>query len=155
MAQTVPSRSTKQLESDALELVRNGIILHPEEPARTLAAQLYFRDDTDTMNLIGQVLCLRYLTRAIKAERLKARPTAESLPLFPGLENLPRRIVTQDGKRPLLAQSTVTQIRWYVKGLHKRHRERIADLKALLTRMSKYSRKERGLTAAMVAHREA
>lgn len=71
---TTDERSTEEVESDALELVRNAVILNPKLAAYTVAQFLYYRDETGTMAPLAQVLALRYLVRAVNAERRKARP---------------------------------------------------------------------------------
>lgn len=154
MAKTAVFRGPKELEAEVLEQVQNGIILHPDETAVILADSILHSQGTDCLKEFARTLLFGYLVRAIRAERRKARPKPETLPLFPGLRNLPRRIVTPEGKRPLLAKSTATEIRTYVKSLNAKHRERIAELQAVLEIMGKYITHNRGITVAEVADRE-
>jgi hypothetical protein len=107
-----------------------------------------------SLTLFASLLLTRYLARAIRAERRKARPKPAQIVLFDDLPRLPRRILNAEGKRPLLAKATITELRWYVKSLNRRHRERIADLQTVLDRMEKYVGPVRRLTVAEVARRE-
>jgi hypothetical protein len=100
------------------------------------------------------ILLRRFVERTIRAERRKLRPRPEQLLLF-GLDHLPQRIVTPEGKRPLLAKATATEVRAYVKSLNRKHRDRIADLQSVLKIMAKYTPKNRRLTVMAVAEMEA
>jgi hypothetical protein len=69
MVKNRPGRTVQEIKSDALELVRNRVLLCPKEHANIIATLLYFRDDTDTIALLSQILTIRYLARAVIAER--------------------------------------------------------------------------------------
>jgi hypothetical protein len=140
------------LEKQPFELVQDAIVLRPEEPAASLALILWNEYHLEDL---ARDLAIRYLERAINSERRKARPRPEQTPLFPDIPDLPTRIITPEGKRPLLARSTATEIRTYVKSLNAKHRDRIAGLQAVLEHMEKYTRTNRGLTASEVAKLEA
>jgi hypothetical protein len=143
----------QQLEITTAYRVQDAVILHPDQPAALLAEDLYAEDEGVVE--LGRMFALSYLVRAINAERRKAHPKPEILPLFAHLElSVPQRIVTPEGKRPLLAKSTATEIRAYVKTLNSRHRDKIAGLQAVLEIMGKYITENRGITAAEVAERE-
>ena len=164
---SVPQTAARRVEADVLELVQNAIILNPKDTAFELAQTLLAEVGVATVGIdtteagvlgklgplfdLAQVLMRQYLIRAINAERRMAHPRPEQPPLFPGIDNLPRRIVTAEGKRPLLAKSTATQIREYVKSLNNKHRDRIAGLQSVLEIMGKYTPKNRKLTAQAVA----
>jgi len=148
-----------ELEADilqlVLQLVENACILHPNESAADLASNLFYGNypsmaESQALARFTGTLITRYLVRAINAERRKSRPKPVQIVLFEGLD-LPQRITTPEGKRPLLAKATATEIRGHVKGLNRKHRNRIAGLQKLLSIMGKYTGKNRRLSAAMVA----
>jgi len=151
MGKTKPG-SVGEIEAEILELVRNNMILRPKMPAAILADTIWLEEGQDALRPMAGILMRRHLERIINAERRKLRPKLETAPLFPDLElPVPRRIVTPEGKRPLLAKCTVTQIRAYVKSLNNRHRDKIAGLQAVVEIMERHTRQNRGLTAAAVA----
>jgi hypothetical protein len=149
MPTEAPQKTLRDLEIEVLEVVKNALILYPKLPAAQLA-DLVFQESVE----LGSVLLTRYLVRLINAGRREARAKPETEPMFPGLEHLPQRIVTPEGKRPLLAKATATEIRTYVKSLNEKHRERIAELQELLKIMGKYITHNRGITPAEVARLE-
>jgi hypothetical protein len=152
-------KTSPNVEAEILDLVRNEIILKPDVASNTIAKELWEQigEQIDTEYLITELtrlLVRRYLVKIIMAERRKARPKREILPLFAHLElPVPQRIATAEGKRPLLAKSTATDIRAYVKTLNSRHREKVAGLQAVLEIMERYLRRDnrRGMTAGEVA----
>jgi hypothetical protein len=145
---------TETRQAEVLELVQNALIIYSDRAPLAVAGILW--SDESAIREFGRTLTIRYLVRLINAERRrKFRPKQQQLPLFPGLDHLPQRIVTPEGKRPLLAKSTATEIRAYVKGLNRKHRERIEQLQTVLQFMGKYIRNNRGITAAEVANLEA
>jgi hypothetical protein len=149
------ARSQKDLEAAAVDQVETAIILHPNWPAAKIAEWVWENPPADDSLIpLAKTMLIRYLIAAAKSQRRKANPRPEQPPLFPGIDNLPRRIVTAEGKRPLLAKSTATQIREYVKSLNAKHRDRIEGLQTLLAIMGKYTPKNRKLTAQAVASLE-
>ncbi len=157
MVKTAVKRSLRELEPEVLELIRNEMILCPDAASGTIARDLWEMNTEGLFSELGRVLSWHYVSRIVMAERRKARPKSDPEPaLFPYLKlAVPRRIATPEGKRPLLAKSTATEIRAYVKTLNNRHREQIAGLQAVLEIMEKYTRDHRGMTVAEVAQREA
>ncbi len=144
----------RDVEVEVRDLIQSAVIIFADRKAELIAEKLW-NTEQDVRDL-GRVLTIRYLAREINAERRKAKPKREILPLFPDLElPVPQRIVTPEGKHPLLAKSTATEIRAYVKTLNNRHRNRIAGLQAVLEIMERYTKTNRGMTAAEVAQREA
>ena len=148
------SRSLEALETEAFELIENGVILHPDLPASQLAEILADEADPQFYTELARLLVLRHLRRGIKAERAKHRQPVETPPLFEGLDHLPQRI-TVNGKRHAFATSTITELRAYIKTLNKRHQERIAEIQAVIDLMEKYSKTRRKLTVRKVAEFEA
>jgi hypothetical protein len=123
--QVAVKRSLRELEPEVLELIQNELILQPEAAGGTIAHDLWYRE-ANTFAELGRVLSYHYVVRVVASERRQARPRTETAPLFPDIPDVPRRIVTPEGKRPLLARSTATDIRQYVKTLNAKHRDRIA-----------------------------
>lgn len=153
MTKAAPAQNAEQLEKEALELIQNQLTLHPDEPASTISEFCISEADRVFVAELGHVLVLEYFTRLIKSARRTASPPPVTAPLFPELEHLPKRIVTPDGKRPLLAKSNISQVRAYLKSVNARHKEEITDLRAVLKTMIEYAREERGITVAEVAAR--
>jgi hypothetical protein len=154
LTKTATKKSLRELEPEVLEIVQNELILKLEGsgPAATggaIARVLWEKDADHVFSELGRVLVYHYIERLVMAERRKARPKPETLPLF-GIADLPRRIITPEGKRPLLAKSTATEIRAYVKTLNAKHRERIAGLQTVLEHMEKYTGSNRRLTPEAV-----
>jgi hypothetical protein len=154
MVKTAISRSAEALETETGELVENGVILHPDLPAAPLAEILLEEAEPGLLRELGRALTIRHLIRAIRAERLRGRKPIESAPLFAGLNHLPRTI-TLDGKRRVFAKANRTQLRAYLTSLHARHKDRIADIEAVLKLMEQYAAGERNVNVAAVAARVA
>jgi hypothetical protein len=155
MTQTVPTRSAEGLEKESLELVRNAIILHPDLPAIQLSENLVNGAEKSFLAELNRALAIRHFAQMIQSERRKTKEASAPQPSLFGMDELPRRIITPEGKRPLLKAATTTQIRAYVKTLNAKHRERIAQLQSVLKIMGKYARKNRGITASEAAQLEA
>jgi hypothetical protein len=140
-----------------LGLVENAAILHPQEPVDDVVRSL-IHDDRDPLfsplDEFASVLLIRFLQRAIQSHRRKVRPKPAQIVLFRELSHLPRRILTAEGKRPLLANATISQVRWYVKLLNQRHYERTQELNQVVKAMEKYVGPSRGLTVSEVARME-
>src|ERR1039458_9224034 len=99
MVKTAPARSAEPLQTDALELVEKGIILHPDLPRAQLAEILLDEAEPELL-LRGWYphwlvsprprdwsrpwLTIRHLMRLIRSERLKARRLEPAPPLFAG-----------------------------------------------------------------------
>ncbi len=141
-------------EVEVRDLIQSAVIILGDHSAELIAQKLW--NTEEDVRELGRLLTIRYIVRGVNAERRKAHPKPQPLPLFPDLQlPVPRRIVTAEGKRPLLAKSTATEVRAYVKTLNNRHRDKIAGLQAVLGIMEKYTRDRRGMTVAEVAQREA
>lgn len=147
--------SESELEQRVLEAIQNFVILHPKPTGGDVVAELFGLDEGYLLTEFSAALLRRFVAGAVRAERRKSRPKPVQILLFDDLPNLPRRISNAEGKRPLLAKSTITDVRWHVKSLNQKHRDRIADLQELLDRMEKYVGPKRRLTVLAVAQMEA
>ena len=148
--------SDSELEAQVLGLVQNAVILRPADSAEWIAGSIPSENQGEwCLGEFSARLLDRYLIRAVRAERRKLRPKPTQIVLFRELANLPRRILTAEGKRPLLANATISQVRWYVKLLNQRHYERTQDLGQVVKLMEKYVGPTRGLTVLEVARMEA
>jgi hypothetical protein len=154
MPKVAPTRSVKDLETERLEIVRNGLVLHPDLPAIQLSEILVNEADPGFLAEFGRSLCVQAFARTIVSERRNATAQEPRPSLF-GFDDLPRRIITKDGKRPPFEDANATQLRAYLKTLNNKHRERIAQVKEVLKIMGKYTRKKRGITVAQASLLEA
>lgn len=148
----------KEILARAIELVRNAIILAPDLPSHALAAQVIEEADHELLSPLGTGLVQTFFVRLIYQER--ARIARQAQLKLPGFEELPLRISTPEGGRPLLERSRITQVRGYLVVLKKRHHERlrndpkIALVEALIKRMLKYTRKHPGITVGEIVKLE-
>jgi len=141
----------KTLAEICRDAVRDALIVHPDEPAGLLAAQLADELETEIERDLSRHLVMAFFLRLIRKERVKVRNSARAQMLLPGFEHLPLRIEVFRKRVPLGA-ATTRQVREFVRLLVREHRNRLKtdpvlnQARALLALMEKHARSNERIT---------
>lgn len=137
---------------ETVRLIENALIASPKTPALELAESVASELDRDALF----ALAVQPLAALIRKARAK-RSDQSDQPLLPGFEHLPRRItIPASGSRVQLLSANTSGVREYCRVLMKRHRDRrkndpkVKEAYALLARMQRAARKDKGITVREV-----
>jgi hypothetical protein len=133
----------EEVVTQAYAAIRDLKILEPAIAARAMAERIIEEaEGEDWLARLQLELGIRFLETAVRNER--ARVAREAQARLPGFEDLPMRITTSNGQRPLLENAGLTDLRGYLKILNQRNRKRhladpkIAKIKDLIQRLTDY-----------------
>jgi hypothetical protein len=143
--------------ADALKEARanvaDALILYPDTPAVQLAEILIRETDPELSQALKNALTRLFYLSAIRSQRRKQ--TAEQYRL-PGFEHLPREIPGRDGTRLALLEANYRRVREYSWSLKRNafdkipESAKIKEAKALMEKMQRHARTEKGITVRQV-----
>ena len=147
-----------QILDQARESVRNALIREPKMPAAELAAVMMKEADPALAQRLADILQAQFYADAIRDERRKEGQAKRSQLLLPGFEHLPLKLPAhkKNARMIRLLDATYTRVRAYYWSLRNRHDKRkqndpqVLEAKALMERMRKRTRKDKGITVREV-----
>jgi hypothetical protein len=139
--------------AEARASVADALILNPNTPSVELVEILIREAEPELAQALSDTLTRRFYLSAMRS--LRRKQVAEQYRL-PGFEHLPREIPTRDGTRLALLDANYRRVREYYWSL-KRHAldsipesAKVKEAKALMQKMQKYARDEKGITVRQV-----
>jgi len=152
------SPSAKIGRSEVLAQVQKAVVksvdANPKMPALQLIEVIITEADTALTASLDDILRRDFYAHAVRAER-RSRAANAQLRL-PGFEHLPRTIPGPKGEPVPLIEASYTRVRAYFRSLMVAHRNRrindpkIKEAKALMEKMEKRFRKDKGVTVGQV-----
>lgn len=138
--------------------VADALILNPTIGPAAMADVLLNESPEFQQELMDMLARNFYISAWHAAKRLQAA-AARAPRLLPGFEHLPLKVPgakTKEGKQLLLLDANYTRVRAYYRSLttghdaRKKNDPRVIEAKALLEKMRKRSRKDKGITVREV-----
>lgn len=140
----------------AQDAIADTLLLNPNTPAGQLAEIIVSEFPANLRADLSGILIQQFIVREIIAQR--RRITVENNPQLklPGFEHLPWKIETPKGTRVRLLSANYARVRDYYWSLMKKYTARkrndpkIKEAKALMEKMRKASKKDKGITVKEV-----
>lgn len=140
---------TNTKDEQALEIaVESALLLAaPATSIRDLAERIY-QGEPRLMESFQRRWMVDHLVWLIRRRSKLVKP--ENQLRLPGFEKLPRRLTTQDGKRPRLGGATLPQLMDYRRYLVNRRDPRVKQLDALIELMKRHAPRSPTMTVSEV-----
>lgn len=135
--------------------VKDAMILRPKIRAADLAEAL-LNNSFEFQPSLNDLLARNFYIAAFNVEKRKQAAAARAQRVLPGFEHLPLRVPNSKGKQRPLLEANYTRVRAYYRSLttghdkRKRDDPRVIEAKALMEKMRKRSRREKGITVREV-----